>query len=197
MRFLRIIKKNKLLTVVIGVYFYLLIFNTSKGIEAFQQSRYYIIEMLEIIPVILIFTSLIEIWIPKETIMKNFGNNTGVKGAVFSFLIGSFSAGPIYAAFPVCRMLIKKGASIENIIIILSTWAVVKVPMLINEAKFLGFDFMFVRWILTSISIFIMAYIIGKIINRERVFQLIIVQLFVTVYILIVKDVKDVGYVLI
>ena len=31
---------------------------------------------------------------------------------------------------------LKKGASISNIVIILSAWAVIKVPMLANEAKF-------------------------------------------------------------
>lgn len=125
--------------------------------------------MLEIMPVIFILTSLIEAWVPKRAIENSFGENSGVKGYIFSFLLGSFSAGPIYAAFPVCRMLLKKGASVSNIVIILSTWAVVKVPMLANEAKFLGPKFMAVRWILTTTSIFIMAYIISVLIQKESI----------------------------
>jgi ferredoxin len=50
-------------------------------------------------------------------------------------------------------------------VIILSSWAVVKIPMLINEAKFLGLTFMVVRWILTVISIMIFAWIMGKIVK--------------------------------
>jgi hypothetical protein len=41
--------------------------------------------------------------------------------------------------------------SISNIVIILSTWAVIKVPMLLNESKFLGTKIMFNRWVLTTV----------------------------------------------
>ena len=40
-----------------------------------------------------------------------------------------------------------------SIIIILSSWAVIKIPMLLNEAKFLGAKFMIIRWLLTVIAI--------------------------------------------
>ena len=43
--------------------------------------------------------------------------------------------------FPIGKSLLSKGASITNIVIILSSWAVIKVPMLANEAKFLGSRF--------------------------------------------------------
>ncbi len=51
--------------------------------------------------------------------------------------------------------------------IILSTWAVIKVPMLANEAKFLGVNFMVVRWVLTVIAIFIMAKITGILVKKK------------------------------
>jgi hypothetical protein len=41
----------------------------------------------------------------------------------------------------------------RNLVIILSAWAVIKVPMLLNELKFLEFEFMAVRWVLTVIAI--------------------------------------------
>lgn len=58
-------------------------------------------------------------------------------------------------------------ASISNIVIILSSWAVIKVPMLANEAKFLGVNFMIIRWVLTVIAIFVMAYITGTIVKKK------------------------------
>jgi hypothetical protein len=48
----------------------------------------------------------------KQTIENSLGEGSGVRGVLFSFLLGSFSAGPIYAAFPVCKMLLKKRISI-------------------------------------------------------------------------------------
>ncbi|MDD4834946.1 MAG: permease [Lutispora sp.] len=167
MKILEKIKKNKLLSAVIFTYIVLLITMPDKAIAAINNSMYYVFEMLLIMPVIFILTSLTEAWVPKEVIINGFGEKSGFKGNIFAFLLGSFSAGPIYAAFPVCRMLLKKGASIANIVIVLSTWAVIKVPMLANEAKFLGPKFMATRWVFTTISIFIMAYFIAKAVKKE------------------------------
>lgn len=163
------IKSNKLLILVLITYLGLLIVKPVKAVEAFNNSLYYIKEMLIIMPVIMLLTSLIEAWVPKKTIENALGQDSGFKGSIFSFLLGSFSAGPIYAAFPVCKMLFKKGASLGNIVIILSTWAVIKIPMLANEAKFLGPKFMVIRWALTKVSIFIMAFVTANIVKKEDI----------------------------
>lgn len=169
MNIAKILKKNKLLFFVICAYVILLVAMPPKALESGKNSMYYVIEMIQIMPVIFILTSLIEAWVPRETIIKSFGKSSGLKGSILSFLLGSFSAGPIYAAFPVCKMLLKKGASISNIVIILSTWAVIKVPMLANEAKFLGPKFMGIRWVFTTISIFVMAYIVSILVREDNI----------------------------
>ncbi len=163
------IKNNLFLTLVIATYIVLSILMPSKALQSFSNSLYYIKEMLIIMPVILLLTSLIEAWVPKKSIEKFLGEGSGFKGSVFSFLLGSFSAGPIYAAFPVCKMLLKKGASVSNIVVMLSTWAVIKIPMLANEAKFLGPKFMAIRWVLTTISIFTMAYIASRFVKKDTI----------------------------
>ncbi|KAJ52667.1 uncharacterized membrane protein YraQ (UPF0718 family) [Clostridium tetanomorphum] len=168
-KFINEIKNNLFLVFVIFIYVFLLILMPDKGIKSLNNSLYYVKEMLTILPIILLLVSLIEAWVPKKTIENALGENSGAKGFLFSFLLGSFSAGPIYAAFPVCKMLIKKGASIANIIIILSSWAVIKIPMLANESKFLGPKFMAIRWILTTISILIIAIITSKVVKKEDV----------------------------
>lgn len=163
------LKNNIFLTLVITTYIVLGILMPSKAVLSLNNSLYYIKEMLIIMPVILLLTSLIEAWVPKKSIEKALGEGSGFKGTVFSFLLGSFSAGPVYAAFPVCKMLLKKGASVSNIVVMLSTWAVIKIPMLVNEAKFLGTEFMAMRWLLTTISIFIMAYITSRFVKKEDI----------------------------
>lgn len=162
-------KKNKLLVLIIFIYVGLLIVNQEKAILSFKNSSYYIKEMLIIMPVVFLLTSLIEAWVPRGMIMKALGEQSGMKGAFISLGLGSISAGPIYAAFPVCKALLKKGASVFNIIIILSSWAVIKIPMLANEAKFLSPKFMMTRWILTTIGIIGMGYIISKIVKKDDI----------------------------
>jgi Predicted permeases len=167
MKMKKVILNNKLFAVVLLTYIVLTVSVPEKAILAFHNSLYYVKEMLMIMPVILLLTSLITAWVPRRTIENNFGKGSGIKGAILSFLFGSFSAGPIYAAFPVCKALLAKGASISNIVVILSTWAVIKFPMLINETKFLSPKFMIFRWILTSISIFLIGYIMSKLVKKE------------------------------
>ena len=137
------------------------------GIESVKSSGYYIKEMLMIMPVIFILTALLDMWVPKEKILRYLGKEAKTKGILLSFVVGSISAGPVYAAFPMCVMLHKKGASIRNVVIILSSWAVIKIPMLINEAKFLGPKFMAIRWVLTIIAIIIFSWITAKIIKDK------------------------------
>lgn len=163
------IKKNLFLFGILGIYLGLFIINTEKAIQSVGNTGYYLKEMLIIMPVVFLLTALIEAWVPKHLIMNALGENSGLKGSFISIALGSISAGPIYAAFPVCKTLLNKGASISNIVVILSAWAVIKVPMLANEAKFLSPKFMITRWIFTTISIIIMGYIVGKIVKKEDI----------------------------
>lgn len=162
---LKKLKNNLFLVGIVFFYIALLIINPEMGVQSIKNSSYYIKEMFMIMPIVFVLTALLDMWVPKETIMKYLGKKSQFKGVVLSFVMGSISAGPIYAAFPVCTMLLKKGASIKNIAIILSSWAVIKIPMLINEVKFLGIKFMLVRWILTVIAIIILSILAEKIVK--------------------------------
>jgi uncharacterized membrane protein YraQ (UPF0718 family) len=167
MKALNILKKNKLLVLVALVYGIFFMAAPQTAMKSVGNSVYYLVEMLQVLPVIFLLTVVIEAWVPKELIMRGFGEKSGFKGNLLSLLLGSISAGPIYAAFPISKSLLSKGASVRNIVIILSSWAVIKVPMLANEAKFLGVDFMIVRWILTVICIFVMAYLTAIVVKKK------------------------------
>lgn len=156
------LKKNKLLATVILAYLVLGVANRNMALSAMDNSAYYLIEMLQILPVIFLMTVAIDVLIPKAWIIRRLGERSGFGGALLALAFGSLSAGPIYAAFPIAKTLHKKGASVSNVVIILSAWAVVKVPMLANEAKFLGADFMAARWVLTVAFIFAMGWIMEK-----------------------------------
>ena len=173
---LRFIRRNKLLVLVAAVYALLFLISPQKAVDAFQSSLYYLWEMVQVLPVIFVFTVVIEAWIPKSVIMKGLGEKSGVRGWLLSLALGSLSAGPIYAAFPLGMMLMNKGASVTNLVILLSSWAVIKVPMLANEAKFLGAQFMAVRWVLTVSAIFLMAWVMGRFIRRDEMPGAVLVE---------------------
>lgn len=166
---IKLFKRHKILLLTCIGYLIVFLYDHELALKGLGESKYYFIEMLKIMPAIFILTAMIQTWVPTKVIMDKLGDQSGLKGKILSFAIGSLSAGPIYAAFPVCRTLLNKGASIQNIVIILSSWAVVKVPMLINEAKFMGMQYMVVRWVLTIISIFVMALIMNSLVKSVKV----------------------------
>lgn len=171
MKVIKKAKDNIFFVVVAAAYILMFIITPDMGITSIKNSSYYIKEMLIIMPVIFVLTALLDTWIAKEKITKYLGKESKVKGIILSFVLGSISAGPIYAAFPMCVMLHKKGASVRNLVIILSSWAVIKVPMLLNEAKFLGIKFMAIRWVLTVIAIVVFSWITSNIIKDEDIAQ--------------------------
>lgn len=163
------IKGNKLLVFVLLLYVLLFIFQPDKGILALGNSLYYFKELIQVMPIIFVLTIAIDVWVPKEFITRGMGKGSGIKGSIYAIVLGSVSAGPIYVAFPICKKLLDKGASIRNIVIIISSWAVIKVPMLVNEVKFLGFKFMIIRWILTLLAILLMGEISERILKTKDI----------------------------
>ena len=169
MKINKFMRKNKTLIFVAFVYIVLFILNPEKATKAISNSTYYLVEMIMIMPVVYLLTVVLDALIPKEAIIKGFGSDSGLKGNILALFLGSISAGPIYAAFPISKMLLDKGASLGNVVIVLSSWAVVKLPMLANEAKFLGVKFMALRWVFTVIAIFIMGYVFNRYLSTEDI----------------------------
>ena len=158
----RMLKKRKILALAGLAYVVTLMVDPKLALTGAKVFLGYFKEMFEILPMIFALTILTDGWIPKEKITAGVGQNAGLRGAMLSFFLGAVSAGPIYAAFPLTKTLLEKGASLRNGIIILSSWAVIKLPMLINEAKFIGFKYVAVRWVLTIAAIYLMATLMAK-----------------------------------
>ncbi len=128
-------------------------------------SQEYFIEMIIILPAVMVIMGLFAVFIPNETIVKYLGKTSGIKGIALSILIGTLPTGPLYVAFPMAAALLKKGASISNIVVFLSAWACIKIPQEMVELRFLGAEFMFLRLILTIIFVILMGISIEKIIE--------------------------------
>ena len=122
----------------------------------------YLAEMVIILIPVAVLMGLFEVWVPKELIGKYLGQGSGWKGVALSFLFGTAPTGPLYAAFPIAGMLLQKGASPLNVVVFLNTWAAIKIPQLLVEARFLGPAFMLLRLALTVPSAIVMGWLIQK-----------------------------------
>ncbi len=164
---------NKFKIIIIAALLYLVMFILKREIffNALDITGNFLLEMIQVLPPVMIISSLITVWVPSESIKKGLGHKAGLKGKLLSFFIGSVSAGPIYAAFPAALVLFKKGASISNMVIILSSWAVVKIPMLFVETQFLGIRFTITRVALTIPAILLMGSIVDKVVKKSEIVE--------------------------
>ena len=51
--------------------------------------------MLSVLPPIMLMLGLMDVWVPREKLMKYMGNKSGVIGIILAMLIGSVTAGPM------------------------------------------------------------------------------------------------------
>lgn len=138
------------------------------GITAFRITKDNIITMLGLIPPIFILLGLLDVWIERETMMKYMGEGSALKGSILAFIMGSAAAGPLYAAFPIAGVLLKKGVSLFNVFIFIGAWSVTKIPMLLFEATNLGLKFMLIRFGCNIVGIILIAVILDKCTNGNR-----------------------------
>ena len=97
----------------------LTLFNRTLGLKALSITGNSIGEMMLIIPPIFVLLGLLDVWVPRETMIRYMGEGSGLKGILLSIFIGSAAAGPLYGAFPVAAVFMKKGVKFSNILIFL------------------------------------------------------------------------------
>lgn len=124
--------------------------------------------MMTVIPPIFILLGLLDVWVEKATMIRYTGKDSGIKGILIAFLLGAAAAGPLYAAFPVAGVMIKKGSSLLNVFVFIGAWSTAKIPMLTFEAANLGLPFMLTRLALSIVGILIIAVITEKSLNKEQ-----------------------------
>lgn len=138
------------------------------GSKSFTLTKQNLMELFSVLPPIFVLLGLLDVWVDRATMMKYTGKDAGIKGILISFLLGSAAAGPLYAAFPVAAVMLKKGSSLLNVFIFIGAWSTTKIPMLTFEAANLGLTFTLLRLGLSIIGIIAIALITQKSLNREQ-----------------------------
>lgn len=143
--------------------------NHEIGLKAISISVYQFEQMLFVIPPVFVLLGLLDVWVPRETMVKYMGEGSGLKGILLAIFIGSAAAGPLYGAFPVAAVFMKKGAKISNILIFIGAWSTTKIPMFLFEIASLGAKFAFTRLAIDIPGIIIIAYILSKLISKREI----------------------------
>jgi len=146
----------------------ILVVNQQIGIKAIRLVGFSFKEMLLVIPPIFVLLGLLDVWIKKDVMIKYMGEGSGIKGIIIAFIVGSASAGPLYGAFPVAAVFMKKGAKFSNILIFIGAWSTTKIPMFLFELEALGPKFALTRLFINIPAIIIIAFALSKMISKEE-----------------------------
>ena len=163
-----LIKRYIFFIVLILLTIIITIFNKEIGVKSFKIAFTSFKQMIEVVPPIMVMLGLMDVWIPRETMMKYMGDNSGIRGIFISILIGSIAAGPMYAAFPFAKVLLKKRVKFSNIIIFMNAWCVTKISTLIFEFSSLGYKFTLARLFIDIPGVIIMGYLVEALIPKDE-----------------------------
>lgn len=158
-----LIRKYRFAIISIIAIVLLSIINLELGKKAVNITGSSLIEMLTILPPVFVLLGLLDVWVPREVMMKYLGEHSGVGGIIISIILGSAAAGPLYGAFPIAAVFMKKGVKFSNILVFIGAWSTTKIPMFMFELSSLGPRFAITRMVVDLIGIIVMAYILDAI----------------------------------
>ena len=153
----------------LGVVLVLTMINRELGTKAMEITVFSFREMILILPPIFVLLGLLDVWVPRETMVKYRGEDSGLKGILLSIFIGSAAAGPLYGAFPVAAVFMKKGVKFSNVLIFIGAWSTTKIPMFLFEMASLGRTFAVTRLLINLPGIILIAHLLARFISLEEV----------------------------
>lgn len=119
----------------------LYLYSLELGLKASGITWSNLLQMFMLIPPIFIIMGLMDVWVPKEALMKYMGKDAKLTGLLIAFVLGTVAAGPIYVAFPMGVLLLKKGARLSNVIFFFGVWSSTKLPIILFEVASFGVVF--------------------------------------------------------
>ena len=148
-----LLKNNSFLLFALGLALVCWCADSAKAGQGLWLAAGGIVDMLGFLPPIFVLLGLFDTWVERETVIRLMGKESGAKGAFLAFMLGTLAAGPLYMAFPVAGVLLKKRAGLFQVFIFIGTWAIAKVPMLLFETSCFGFSYMALRFVCNMAAI--------------------------------------------
>ncbi|GAB6188572.1 hypothetical protein JCM30566_03110 [Marinitoga arctica] len=152
------IKNYKIEIIIFFIAIILMIFNPNK---AFLGLKYAIKTFINLFPIIMsvaYLTGYISEIVPKKTIVKIVGKESGLKGKFLGGIFGTLMVGPAYAFYSFFAELINNGANIGVIAVTIAAWSI-KIQWLPFALSILNIKFV----LLLNLFIIIYAFMSGYI----------------------------------
>lgn len=152
------------IVVIIGI---VSLYKIDLGINILLSTTNSLKDMLILLPPIFILIGLLDQWVKTETLVKYMGKESGITGIIFSLVLATVAAGPLYMAFPIAVLLINKGASLRYIVFFLGAWSSVKLPVLVYEFNSFGFKFTLIHILFSLIFYYFTGILFEKVFSSN------------------------------
>jgi uncharacterized membrane protein YraQ (UPF0718 family) len=167
--FKALIKRYRFFLAVAAAVGVITLINSAVGLKALSISAYQLTQMLLVVPPVFVLLGLLDVWVPRETIVKYMGEGSGIKGVILAFVIGSAAAGPLYGAFPVAAVFMRKGVKFSNLMIFIGAWSTTKIPTLLFETASLGLKFTLTRLFVNIPGIILIAHALARLMPAKEI----------------------------
>jgi len=165
--------KSYIYIFIICSYFLFIIFsyfyNIDSGVEIGNNFISFLTYMIKILPCAFILIGLFEVWIPREKVEKHLGHTGGFRGYIWGIILAGTIAGGLIVALPVSSALYHKGARLSVIFTFVGASAIVRIPMTLFEASFLGFEFTAIRWMVSIPLVIFSSILLEKYLRKHNI----------------------------
>lgn len=170
---MRILKRYRLFLITLGALSLTFLLRPEVGALAVETTLYSFKEMVLVLPPVFLLLGLLDTWVPREVLVRHMGAESGLKGGILAMVIGSAAAGPLYGAFPVAAVLMRKGVSFSNIMVFIGAWSTTKIPMVLFEVASMGLRFTLTRLAASIVGIFLIAKVVSASLSEGEVEALV------------------------
>lgn len=113
-----------------------------------------------------LIAALVTILLPRDTVVRWVGRDSGFKGILVSAGVGIIVPGGPFTIYPIAAAFLGMGADAAAVVALITSWTTIGLSRtLVWELPFLGFDFVLWRW-LAALPLAVLAGLIVRAIER-------------------------------
>lgn len=132
-----------------------------KTVSGIKKGLKMFLGLLPTILNVLILVSIFLYLIPKETLIKLLGKDSGMLGVMIAAVLGSVSLIPGFIAYPLAAILLRSGVAYSVVAVFITTLMMVGILTLPLETKYFGMKVSLIRNTLSFLGAIIIGLLIG------------------------------------
>jgi uncharacterized membrane protein YraQ (UPF0718 family) len=114
-----------------------------------------------------LIAALVTVLLPRDTISRWVGKDSGFKGILISAGVGIIVPGGPFTIYPIAAAFLGMGADAAAVVTLITSWTTIGMSrVLVWEMPFLGFDFVLWRW-LAALPLAVLAGLAVRVIERH------------------------------